>query len=191
MPSPDPGSPIFQRCDQTARLPYPAREYLKRRIWNLVQGSVFRFSPRRMFGWRRMLLRMFGAQIAPHAVIHPDVRIFHPWLLTVGDWTTLASDVVVYNLGPITIGDHTVISQGAFLCAGTHDHTLPNLPLQRPPISIGGGVWIAMQAFIGPGVTIGNNTVVGARAVVMKDVAADVVVAGNPAWVIKSREMRR
>lgn len=189
MPAPENGSPVFQRLDQTARLPYPVREYLKRRVWNVVQATVFRFSPTRAFWWRAMLLRWFGAKIGARTVIHPTVRIFHPWLLTVGQWTTLAPGVVVYNLGSIEIGDHTVISQDSWLCAGTHDYTRANLPLQRPPIRIGGGVWIAMQAFVGPGVTIGDNTVVGARAVVMKDLPAGVVVAGNPARVIKPRGM--
>jgi putative colanic acid biosynthesis acetyltransferase WcaF len=75
------------------------------------------------------------------------------------------------------------------VCAGTHDYTKPNLPLERPPIAIGSGVWIAAGAFIGPGVTVGDNTVVGARAVVMSDVEPGVVVAGNPAKVIKQRPM--
>jgi putative colanic acid biosynthesis acetyltransferase WcaF len=64
---------------------------------------------------------------------------------------------------------------------------MPTLPLLREPITIGDGVWIAAGAFIGPGVTVGNNSVVGARAVVMKNVEEDVVVAGNPARVIKPR----
>jgi putative colanic acid biosynthesis acetyltransferase WcaF len=87
----------------------------------------------------------------------------------------------------VTIGDHSVISQYAYICAGTHDYTQPMLPLLRPPITIGNGVWIAAGAFIGPNVIIGDNTVVGARAVVMSSVEASVVVAGNPARVIKQR----
>ena len=114
----------------------------------------------------------------------------HPWLLTLGNNTFVSDDVTVYNLGPVTIGDQTVISQGSYLCAGTHDYTRPDLPLVRSPITIGSGVWICAQAFIGPGVTIGDNSVVGARAVVTRDVPPGVVVAGNPARVIKPREMQ-
>jgi putative colanic acid biosynthesis acetyltransferase WcaF len=87
------------------------------------------------------------------------------------------------------VGDHSVVSQDASLCAGTHDHTRADLPLQRPPIHIGSGVWVCAEAFIGPGVTIGNNSVVGARAVVAGDVPAAVVVAGNPAKVVKTRSI--
>jgi putative colanic acid biosynthesis acetyltransferase WcaF len=89
----------------------------------------------------------------------------------------------------VTIGNHSVISQDAYLCAGTHDYTQPTLPLLREPITIGHGVWIAAGAFIGPTVTVGDNCVVGARAVVMKDVPPGMVVAGNPARVIKQRQM--
>jgi putative colanic acid biosynthesis acetyltransferase WcaF len=137
-----------------------------------------------------MLLRWFGAKLGPHCGIRPSTKIFHPWLFEMGDWSMLADGVLVYNLGPVKIGEHSVVSQDAFLCAGTHDYTDPILPLQRPPITIGDGVWIATQAFIGPGVTVGNNSVVGARAVVMKDVEPGVIVAGNPARVIKPREMK-
>lgn len=183
--------PIFQRLDQTARLAYPLPEYLRRRLWHLIQQTMFRFSPAKAFGLRRAILRAFGAKISATAQIHSSVKIFHPWLLSVGEHTTVAGEVVVYNLGPIDIGDHTIISQQTFLCAGTHDYTIANLPLQRPPIKIGSGVWIAMQAFICPGVTIGDNTVVGARSVVTSDLPPNVVAAGNPARVIKAREMKQ
>jgi putative colanic acid biosynthesis acetyltransferase WcaF len=140
-----------------------------------------------MEGWRRFWVRAFGAKIAPTAKIKSSTRIVHPWLLTLGDYSVLAEDVDVYNLGPIEIGDHTVVSHRAVLCAGTHDYTQPNLPLQRPTIRIGHGVWVCTQAFIGPGVTVGDNCVIGACAVVMRDAPAGMVLAGNPAKVVKPR----
>lgn len=106
-----------------------------------------------------------------------------------GEYSVLAEDVDVYNLGPVVLGDHTVVSHRAVLCAGSHDYTKPNLPLLRPEIRIGHGVWVCTQAFIGPGVTVGDNTVVGACAVVMRDVPPGVLVAGNPAKVIRARPM--
>ncbi len=105
------------------------------------------------------------------------------------DFSMLGDDVQVYNLGEVFVGRHTIVSQGAFLCAGTHDYTRPDLPLLKLPIRLGDGVWIAAQAFIGPGVSIGDNSVIGARAVVVSDVPAGVVAAGNPCRVIKAREM--
>ena len=113
----------------------------------------------------------------------------HPWLFRMGAYSIIGEGVTVYNLGMVTIGEHTVVSQNVHICAGTHDYTKPDLPLVRSPITIGSGVWICADAFIGPGVTIGDNAVVGARAVVTKDVPAGMVVAGNPAKVIKPRKM--
>jgi putative colanic acid biosynthesis acetyltransferase WcaF len=180
---------IFQTLDKTAAYPYRRNEYLRRILWSIVQATLFRFSPSRLLGWRRFLLKCFGAKIGPHSGVRPGAKIFHPWLFEMGDWSMLAGGVVIYNLGVVRIGDHTVLSQDVYVCAGTHDYTQPNLPLERPPITIGSGAWIAAGAFIGPGVSIGDNTVVGARAVVMSDVESGVVVAGNPATLIKQRTM--
>ncbi len=104
-----------------------------------------------------------------------------------GDYSTLADNVEAYNLGPITIGRHTVISQGSHLCNGTHDYKDPSLPLVRPSMTIGSGVWVCADAFIGPGVEIGDNALIGARAVVTRDVPRDMIAAGNPAKVVRSR----
>jgi putative colanic acid biosynthesis acetyltransferase WcaF len=179
---------IFQTLDRAERQPYSRKEYVLRFAWRLAALTVWRVP--RAWGWRRAILRMFGAKVGRGAIIYASTKIFHPWLLEIGDHTTLARGVDVYNLGPIKIGSHTTVSQGAMLCAGSHDYTISHLPLLRPPITIGSGVWIAVQAFIGPGVTVGDNTVVGARAVVVRDVPGGVVVGGNPAKVIKEREMK-
>jgi putative colanic acid biosynthesis acetyltransferase WcaF len=181
---------IFQRCDITARYPYTIREYARRTMWRLVESTVFRWSLPRAIGWRCRLLRWFGATLGTGVNVRRTARILHPWLLTMADWSSLADDAVVYNIGPVSIGAHSVVSHGAYLCAGTHDYTIPNLPLLRPPIVIGAGVWICMQAYIGPGVTVGDNTVVGARAVVASSLPPGMVCAGNPARVIKPRVMK-
>jgi putative colanic acid biosynthesis acetyltransferase WcaF len=180
---------IFQTLDRTAAYPYSRKEYVRRVLWNIVQATLFRFSPPRAFGWRRFLLRAFGGKIGDHSGLRASVRIFHPWLFEMGDWSILANGVIVYNLGPVKIGDHSVVSQDAYLCAGTHDYTQPNLPLLRPTITIGDGVWVAAQAFLGPGVNIGDNSVIAARACVVKDIPAGVVAGGNPCKVIKPRPM--
>ena len=144
-------------------------------------------SPGRAYGWRRFWLRLFGARVASTSRTRPSTRVMHPWLLTLGDHASLGDAVIVYNLGPVVVGDHTLVSQRTHLCAGTHDYTRPDLPLLRPPITIGRGVWVCAEAFVGPGVTVGENAVVGARAVVTHDVPEGVVVAGNPAKVVKQR----
>jgi len=189
VPSEQHDPSIFQQLDLTARYPYPLSFYIKRTIWNAVNPLLFRWSLRKAFRWRRFILRCFGAKLTSTSLVYGSVRIFHPWLLTIGKHTTIAREVDLYNLGPIVIGDHTVISHRATLCAGTHDYSDRRLPLLRPTITVGSGVWIATESFVGPGVTIGNNSIVGARAVVMKDVPAGVIVGGNPARIIKARPM--
>jgi putative colanic acid biosynthesis acetyltransferase WcaF len=182
----DSGAAIFQRMDLCIS-PYSKNEHARRLLWGMTWSILFRPSPRWAFGWRNMLLRWFGAKVKRTARIRPTCHIFHPWLLEIGEWVGLSDFVNVYNLGPIRIGDHSAISQGVHLCAGTHDYTKPELPLVRSAIEIGAGVWIAAEAFIGPGVTIGDNAVIGARAVVVSDIPPNVVAAGNPARPIKPR----
>lgn len=183
-------APIFQRLDRTAFYPYSRKEYARRFLWEIVRRLLFRPSPRFAYRWRAMLLRWFGARVGRPLFVRPTCRVIHPWLLETGEWVQLGDDVVVYNLGPVRIGSHTTVSQGTYLCAGSHDYTDPALPLTRPPITLGSGVWVAAQAFIGPGVSVGDNSVAGARAVVTRDVPPGVVVGGNPARVIKPRPMR-
>ncbi|MFO7628169.1 MAG: putative colanic acid biosynthesis acetyltransferase, partial [Prochlorococcaceae cyanobacterium] len=116
-----------------------------------------------------------------------SAHLHQPWNLQIGANTTVAWNVILYALGPLKIGANAVISQGAHLCAGNHDPRDPGFPLIKAPISVGDGVWIAAEAFIGPAVVVGDRAVVGARAVVMRAVPAGAVVAGNPARVVAQR----
>lgn len=138
-----------------------------------------------------MVLRLFGATIGNNVQIFPSANITYPWLLTVGDRVVISWDVKVYNLGRISIGDDTVISQYVHLCGGTHDYKNPGFTLLRTGLTIGKKVWVAADAFVGPGVTVGDHVVVGARSVVMRDVAPGTVVAGNPARVVSALEVNR
>jgi putative colanic acid biosynthesis acetyltransferase WcaF len=167
---------------------YSKGEMLRRVLWG-VGKLLFRFSPRLCFGWRRFVLRCFGAKIGAHMNIYPSTRIYFPWNLTVGDWSAIGEDVLIYNLGPVTLGEKVTVSHRAHLCAGTHDYRQPDMPLLKPPIEIRGQAWICADAFVGPGVIVGEGAVVGARAVVMKNVEPWMVVAGNPARVVKQREI--
>jgi len=188
-PSTDVPNGPFQQLDTCKGYPYRLSEYARRWAWEWVQRVLIGFSPRRAYRWRRFWLRLFGATLGQAGAIRPDTRIIHPWLLSIGRYSILSDGVTVYNLGHVTIGDHTVVSQDVYICAGTHDYTKPDMPLLRPEITIGHGIWIGAGAFIGPGVNVGNNSVIGARAVVVKDVPAGMVVAGNPARIVKPRDM--
>jgi putative colanic acid biosynthesis acetyltransferase WcaF len=159
-------------------------------LWWLIQDTLFRWSPQFLYGWRRFLLRLFGAKIGRGVLIRPTTRITYPWKINIGDYSWIGDDVVLYSLGNIEIGSHTVISQKSYLCTGSHDFTRPTFDIFARPIKIGTQVWIASDVFIAPGVMIGDGTVVGARSTVYNDLPAGKICYGNPAVVIKSREIQ-
>jgi putative colanic acid biosynthesis acetyltransferase WcaF len=165
---------------------YTKKEYLLRALWSVAK-VFFRGSPRLMYGWRNSLLRLFGASIGEGVKIYPSADIMFPWNFSIGDHSVVSWKVVVYNLGHISIGSNTIISQYAHLCAGTHDYQSRSFDLIKSTIIIGNGVWISADAFIGPDVEVSDQAVVAARAVVVKDVGQGEIVAGNPARVVKRR----
>src|SRR6516162_10860652 len=169
---------------------YSLGELTRRRLWTLAH-PLFRFSPRPCFGWRRLLLRCFGAKIGRSVHVYPSATIYFPWNLEAGDESAIGEQAFIYNLGRVTLGPRVTISHRAHLCAGTHDYTKPDFPLLRLPIIIGSDAWICADAFVGPGVTIGEGAIVGARAVAMKDVGARSIVVGNPARESKKRDITR
>ena len=170
--------------------PWPLRDKVRRAGWMFVQALLFRPSFHNWYGWRRFLLRAMGAKIGRGVRIRPTVRIEIPWNLEIGDESVVGDHAILYSLGEIRLGRKVTVSQYAHLCAGTHDHTDPTFPLLTPPVNIEDGAWVATDAFVGPGVTVGAWAVVGGRATVTKDVPPGQIWAGNPARFIKLREMR-
>jgi putative colanic acid biosynthesis acetyltransferase WcaF len=165
---------------------YSKRETINRLLWTIT-FPAFRYSPRTFFGWRRLLLRLFGARVGGKVNIYNSASIYMPWNLEIGDWSSIGEYAFVYNLGKVVIGRYSTVSHRAHLCAGTHDYADPAMPLLKLPITVGDKVWLCTDSFIGPGVNIGEGAVVGARAVVVKDVLPWTIVAGNPAMPIKRR----
>ena len=137
-------------------------------LWWLVQTTLFRGSPQVLYGWRRGLLRAFGARIGRGVIIRPSVQVTYPWKLRIGDHAWIGDNVVLYTLGEIEIGAHAVVSQRSYLCTGNHDYTRPTFDIYAKPIVIGEQVWLATDVFVAPGVDIGTGTVVGARSSVFE-----------------------
>lgn len=159
-----------------------------RLVWSLVWNVLARPLPRSMgSGWKRFLLRLFGAKIDSTAVVYSSARIYYPANLIMEAYSCIASDVDCYNVTPISIGANTTISQNAYLCTASHDISDPLNHLVTKPIVIKDQAWIAAGAFVSMGVTIGQGAVVGARSAVFKDVEPWTVVGGNPAKFIKKR----
>ena len=182
---------IYQRLDKF-HLPdrFRGRPAWVVQLWWLVQDTLFRWSPQFMYGWRRWLLRLFGAQMGKGVLIRPTVRVTYPWKVRIGDYAWIGDDVVLYSLGEIKIGAHTVISQRSYICTGSHDFMREEFPIYALPIKIGAQVWIATDVFVAPGVTIGDGVVVGVRSVVLHDLPAGMVCFGFPARPVRERKMR-
>lgn len=165
---------------------YSKKELMLRVLWIPV-SLLFRFSPRPFFGFRRFLLRLFGAQVGKEVNVYASSIIYFPWNLKIGDFSAIGENSLIYNLGMVEIGQNVTISHLAQVCAGTHDYTDPALPLLKLKIILEDNVWICTQAFVGPGVRIGKGAVLGACSVAVKDVEPWSVVGGNPAKFIKKR----
>lgn len=167
--------------------PWTLGERIRRQLWSIVQGTLFRYSPYNAFRWRRWLLCLFGADLARDVRIRPSVRVEIPWNLSIGGNSSVGDHAILYCLGPVRIGRRATVSQYAHLCAGTHETNTRRMRLLRPPIVIGDGAWIAADVYIGPGVTVGARTIVGARSNVYKDLPPDVIAVGSPARAVKAR----
>lgn len=159
-------------------------------LWGVVQSTLFRWSPRPCHRWRGMLLRLFGANIRPSSRVYPRAKIWAPWNLTMGERATIADDVDCYCVERITLGDRVVVSQYSYLCGATHDFELRSRPLIPMPITVGAGTWIAADVFVAPGVTIGEESVIGARSSVFTDLPAWKVCVGSPAKPVRDRVMK-
>lgn len=172
------------------RLPrnFRGRWSLYVQLWWIVQATLFRCSPQIFYGWRRWLLRRFGAQVGKGVLIRPSVRVTYPWKLFIGDYAWIGDDVMLYTLGEIIIGANAVVSQKSYLCTGTHDLMKPTFDISAHPIRVGEQAWIATDVFVAPGVEIGAGTVVGARSSVFNSLPARVVAMGSPARVVGPRK---
>lgn len=163
------------------------RNRLGRACWGLAWAVFCRLSPRPLHGWRRMWLRLFGARVHRTASVYPSARIWAPWNLEMGARSALGDGVDCYDVDQIILEEDAIVSQYAFLCTASHDIGDPGRKLTTAPIRLGRHSWVCAGAFVHPGVTVGEGAVLGARAVVTRDVSSWTVVAGNPAKFVKQR----
>lgn len=159
-------------------------------LWWLMQAVVFPVTLHAHHAPRRFLLRLFGAKVGKQVVIRPSARFYYPWKIEIGDYSWIGSDVELYSLDHIRIGEHCVVSQHSYLCTGSHDVTDRAFGLKTAPITLENGVWVATNCFVGPGVTIGANTVVGACSSVFSDLPSQHICLGTPCRPLKPREVR-
>lgn len=171
------------------RLPpgFRGRSAVVVQLWWLVQATLFRGSPQVLYGWRRWLLRRFGAQIGRGVLIRASAEVTYPWKVTIGDYAWIGDGAVLYSLGEIHVGAHSVVSQRSYLCAGSHDPDSIAFDIVALPVVVGRECWIAADVFVAPGVSIGDGTVVGARSTVFADLPPGMICRGSPAVPVRRR----
>jgi putative colanic acid biosynthesis acetyltransferase WcaF len=174
--APSEGGPSFSLANRLLRAAWIP-------VWRLGAG----WTPRQLHPWRRFLLRMFGARMAPGSDVRGSAKVWFPANLEMHEDAVIGPGVNVYTMGKIVVGRKALVSQGAHLCAGTHDFDSPEFQLKSKPITIGAYAWIAAEAFVGPGARIGEGAVVGARAVVFGELEPWTVYSCNPARLIRQR----
>jgi putative colanic acid biosynthesis acetyltransferase WcaF len=169
---------------------FSLKNRLSRVLWGIVATLLFHPSPRPMHRWRSFLLRIFGAKVGSGVHVYPGTKIWAPWNLELADECGIAKGAILYSQGRITIGRRAVVSQGAHLVTGTHDYSSPGFPLVTMPIYVGDHAWIAAEAFVHPGVIIGEGCVIGARSVVTRSMPGWTVCSGHPCEPIKTRSFK-
>lgn len=160
---------------------------LARAGWYCVYWVLFRLTPAPLHAWRAFVLRCFGATIGKQVKVYGSAKIWAPWNLVMADESCIGPGVDCYCVDRVELGPRAVVSQRSFLCTATHDYQQPGLPLATAPIRIESDAWVTAEVYVGPGVTLHEGSVALARAVVVKDVGAWIVVAGNPAVVVRRR----
>lgn len=169
---------------------FSLRNRAARVVWGLAWLVLARWTSPPMHGWRRLVLKAFGAQVGRGARVHASVRIWLPANLELGDLCLIGPGVILYNQGRITIGSRAVISQRSHICASSHDVNDPHFQLVLRPVTIGAQAWVAAEAFVGPGVSMGDRSVLAARGALFRSIEADAIYSGNPASFLKWRALR-
>jgi putative colanic acid biosynthesis acetyltransferase WcaF len=179
---------MFQNLEKF-KLPknFRGRNFVVVQLWWIVQSVFFRNSLQFMYGFRRFLLRLFGAQIGKKVVIRPSVKTTYPWKVKIGDFSWVGDDVNLYSLGEIEIGNNVVISQKSYLCTGSHNYLDQTFPIYAKKITIEDECWLATDVFVAPGVTIKRGTVVGSRSSVYNDLPSNKICIGNPVKILRDR----
>lgn len=154
---------------------------ITRGVWILTWMLLASWTPPFLFRWRRFLLVCFGAKMAPLSDVRSSARVWHPANLVMGHRAVIGPRVNCYNMAPVTLEEYALVSQGAHLCAGNHDMDDKAFALFAKPITLRAHSWVAADAFVGPGVTLQEGAVLGARGVAFQDLSRWTIYVGNPA----------
>lgn len=174
--------------DPYCRPSFSLRQRITRLIWTICWIFLYRPTPRPLHFWRVLLLRVFGAKLGPGCRFYPASKVWAPWNLVCEDLVVVSDGSEIYNQGPIHLGSHVIVSQGAYLCASTHDFNDPAFPLLAYPMQVRAYAWICARAVVGPRVDVGEGAVLGLGSVATRDLEPWGVYAGVPAVKVKERK---
>jgi putative colanic acid biosynthesis acetyltransferase WcaF len=166
---------------------FTRRHIAFRALWNATWWLLAAWTPPMCYAWRRFVLRLFGASMARTARVYGSARVWYPPNLHMGLGTVLGPHVQCYSMDRIVLDDYAEVAQFVHLVTGTHDTETALFQLRTRPIHIGSHAWLASGSFVGPGVTVGEGAVLGARGVAFSDLAPWTIHAGNPAQAIRPR----
>lgn len=162
-------------------------------LYELAMRIVFSCPRFRGFNWLKSLfLRAAGAKVGKRVVFYPQVWIAPPFGVEIGDDVDLAKGVLIAASGCVVIGERTLIGYDTKIISA--NHVIPPNQGQifgaghsKEKVIIGSDVWIGANCVILPGVEVGVGAIIGAGAVVTKDVPAYAIVAGVPAKIVRYR----
>ena len=158
-------------------------------LWALFYFIFFKYTPPQLFTYRSLVLKLWGSKIGANVRVYPSAKIWSPKNLSIGNGASIGPRALIYNQGHIAIGELSIISQDVTICASTHDYTKKSHPLITKDVTIGSKVWLCAESFVGPGVSIDDGVVLGARAVAKKNLTQWMVYDGNPCIQIKERNI--
>jgi putative colanic acid biosynthesis acetyltransferase WcaF len=168
----------------------PQRGKLWQTVWYFLGLPLLKAAWIPSYAFRTGLLRLFGAKIGANVVVKQHVRVKYPWLLEVGNNVWIGEDAWIDNLAPVTLGDNSCLSQGAYLCTGNHDWSDVRFGLIIKPIALEQSSWAGARTVLGPGVTLREGAIAAAGSVVLRDIPPWEIHAGNPAAFLRKRELR-
>jgi putative colanic acid biosynthesis acetyltransferase WcaF len=183
----EPLQPVRATQETQFASPWTVGQRVRMILWEFCWLFFCAWTPKPLNPWRLFWLRLFGCSIHGLPFVHQRARIALPANVTLHDRACVGDRANLYSLGQIEIGVRATVAQEAYLSTGSHDFSNPAMPLTVARISIGEDAFIGARAFVLPGIMIGARSVIGACSVVTKDVPPDVIAAGNPCRVVRSR----
>jgi putative colanic acid biosynthesis acetyltransferase WcaF len=166
----------------------PGKGALVRMLWYCANNLLLK-SGMPGSGWRRALLKLFGATVGKSVVLKPHINIKYPWRLKIGAYSWIGEDVWIDNLGEVSIGSHCCLSQGAMLLCGNHHYGKTTFDLMVGDITLEDGVWIGAKSVVCPGVVCKSHAVLSVGSIATSDLQAYAIYAGNPAKLVRERKI--